>query len=620
MKKVLSILLAVCLLCGCTSVVSPTQTQPRSDVLDQKVPLDTLGSFFDTGIALPEGHKEPNLCGIGEDLLLLSVSYQDVETCQLILHRLDTYSGQVVSQATLTSVGYATAQVFGDTVCLCSPPSGKVWILNGKLETQTVYTLPGNYGDWYVSQDMKTLYQMGWDIGLCRYELETGDKIEMLPAYSEVSYRAKNGTAVAFSYVDPKTQLSGAAMLDLSSGQIRTIRPQGDISGFSQEKSLWLATQGEDEHTCLLGGDGRQVQAFTTPDSFSTLTDRGEILSRNYQTGCAGLYDDAGKLLTRLQLPMGEYGPNAYVSDEMIWNGDRGGYFLIYTTIVDTADMQTQEGEGETESRLAFWQLHAPVEEGALPLQAVTSVTTPSDTTMEKTVMERAKALSERFGVGILIGDQCAALYENFEAEILTDPQIIDGFLNELEKALACYPENFFAQLRYDKIQNLEFSVVGKLNPLRDDESGDIAAFAQPLTEKYIIVADARSAWDTTVHHELSHVIDHRLEWDANHSEGALYSETRWTAMNPKSFSYDMTYALHHNRKKFNDQYFISSYACSYPTEDRATVFEQAMVGNDYPFRDGPLRQKLKYYCACIKDCFDTADWPEILPWEKVLA
>jgi len=80
-----------------------------------------------------------------------------------------------------------------------------------------------------------------------------------------------------------------------------------------------------------------------------------------------------------------------------------------------------------------------------------------------------------------------------------------------------------------------------------------------------------------------------------------------------------MTYALHHDRWDYNDKYFISSYACTYPTEDRATVWEQSMVGNDYPFRNKPLREKLEYYSRCIRDCFDTTGWPEVLPWEEVL-
>ena len=31
------------------------------------------------------------------------------------------------------------------------------------------------------------------------------------------------------------------------------------------------------------------------------------------------------------------------------------------------------------------------------------------------------------------------------------------------------------------------------------------------------------------------------------------------------------------------------------------------------------LRAKLEYYAECIRDCFDTEGWPEVLPWEQVL-
>ena len=220
-----------------------------------------------------------------------------------------------------------------------------------------------------------------------------------------------------------------------------------------------------------------------------------------------------------------------------------------------------------------------------------------------------------------MVADQCLTRYDSFETQTLVDPDAINVALTELERALKQYPEGFFAQLRYNSIKELEFSIVGELTPLREDEYGSVAAFAQEMDYKYIIVAKGRIASNMTFHHELSHVIDHRLQWDADHREGALYSEESWAALNPKNFSYDMTYALHHDRWNYNEKYFISSYSCTYPTEDRAKVWEQIMVGNTYPFEEyAPLRKKLEYYCKCIRDCFDTTGWPGIMPWEKGLS
>ena len=44
------------------------------------------------------------------------------------------------------------------------------------------------------------------------------------------------------------------------------------------------------------------------------------------------------------------------------------------------------------------------------------------------------------------------------------------------------------------------------------------------------------------------------------------------------------------------------------------------MFGHHYPFTEGsPLRDKLAYYAACIRDSFDTTGWPEVTLWEEPL-
>ena len=66
----------------------------------------------------------------------------------------------------------------------------------------------------------------------------------------------------------------------------------------------------------------------------------------------------------------------------------------------------------------------------------------------------------------------------------------------------------------------------------------------------------------------------------------------------------------------------MDTYSRTFPTEDRARVLENAMAGWDWYFRDGqhaPLREKLTYYAACIRDAFDTTGWPDVTLWEKPL-
>jgi hypothetical protein len=72
--------------------------------------------------------------------------------------------------------------------------------------------------------------------------------------------------------------------------------------------------------------------------------------------------------------------------------------------------------------------------------------------------------------------------------------------------------------------------------------------------------------------------------------------------------------------KYVNSGYFIDDYSCRYPGEDRAKIMENAILGKTGHFENSPkLVEKLRYYCNCIRDAFNTEGWPEVTEWEKIL-
>ena len=138
----------------------------------------------------------------------------------------------------------------------------------------------------------------------------------------------------------------------------------------------------------------------------------------------------------------------------------------------------------------------------------------------------------------------------------------------------------------------------------------------------YVMVLDGFLLQPQTLFHEFSHIIDARLEWDSMIRENALYSEEAWLVLQPEGFHYAMTYnevpeeLLHF----METGYFITEYALTYPTEDRAKLMEAAMNNFTWDFEPGSgTRTKLQYYADCIRGCFDTEGWPERTLWEQVL-
>lgn len=234
---------------------------------------------------------------------------------------------------------------------------------------------------------------------------------------------------------------------------------------------------------------------------------------------------------------------------------------------------------------------------------------------------ERAAKLGERFGVQIRIGDACDSTFHNFTAELLLDETKIAGGLEVLERTMSRYPEGFFRQLRWGEIEQLEIQLVAALHADERYGCGDYSAFVDQTEDSCILIVNVDQTQEYTYFHEFSHVIDRKLAWDAACRKDSKYSEETWASFNPEGFSYLEDYAAIPpelpNRAYYES--FLSPYAMVNATEDRAMVMEASM-SVPWAFDEAPgLRQKLAYYCDCIRDCFDTTGWPEVTPWEAVL-
>ena len=173
-------------------------------------------------------------------------------------------------------------------------------------------------------------------------------------------------------------------------------------------------------------------------------------------------------------------------------------------------------------------------------------------------------------------------------------------------------------------MDSIRIDLVAGLIRENDDGTypGGVAGFAQNMGSYYLVALEGFLFDESTIYHEISHVIDKRLAWDALLREGALYSEDAWMSLHPEGFQYAMSYTDYPKEldQYLEARYFVSGYSMTFPTEDRATLMESAMDGSFWIFEPGsPCREKLQYYAACIRDCFDTTGWPAVTLWEKVL-
>ena len=127
------------------------------------------------------------------------------------------------------------------------------------------------------------------------------------------------------------------------------------------------------------------------------------------------------------------------------------------------------------------------------------------------------------------------------------------------------------------------------------------------------------------MNHEIAHLIDRRLEFLSQYKDDIVFSEKKWNTYNPDNFAYLESYDNYENNPDYGkySKYFIDPYGTTYATEDRAelfgTVMDNALSGitDDSQFApDTVLYDKMKYYCDCIRDGFNTEGWADTLPWE----
>ena len=133
-------------------------------------------------------------------------------------------------------------------------------------------------------------------------------------------------------------------------------------------------------------------------------------------------------------------------------------------------------------------------------------------------------------------------------------------------------------------------------------------------------VEDSISSLKSVIYHETGHLIDFKMEFHADIvGDASVYSLEKWDALNPESFEYTESYDTTSSQYWDYTSYFIDEYSTTYAKEDRARVFEYAASQKSIYFNTTGFlgcNEKLSYFCKCIRDTFDTTDWPDETLWE----
>lgn len=605
MKRTLWLILALCLLL--TGCGVPGEADTQSSGAKEAAFLDSCEAFDDSGALwyIPNGQIEaqqyPMLRTFADNLLMTTSSYISDGNSELKLTLLSATTGEALQSCTVGLTGSVEPQILGDHIAVCDSRSGTVVVLDALLRETARYTLSADPGQWFLGYDLDTLYKCSYLDGICAVSLSTGKERFFLDL-AELSICSVTDTNVCFTSVNRETQRYTASCLNLASGKLVEPPFSGDFFRICHSGKMWLAGFYGQEDTFAFGVDTNARVITAQGGTFSLLDPVGHLLLTGLD-GTLSLYDSNGIFLSTCALP------GRYVQS-IVWQEALGGYLLLVS-------------DGAGGNCLLFWDISANTDGENLQTHSLTDLrTVPGGTSADASLYERAQSLSDRFGVEIRIADQCETEFASFSCYPVSDYGPVSAGLDLLEDALSVLPEGFFRQLAYGHIDRVQFQLVGGL-AATNGFGGDMryAAFTDANGSVCKIVLDIYSLSKNTVWHELSHAIDRRLAWDATYRDEALFTEEGWSALNPDGFTYTGEYgSLGTNIQPEWYSYFIDDYSMINATEDRARIFEYAVEDSGTLFRDAPgLIAKLQYYSDCIRDCFDTALWPEITAWEAPL-
>ena len=609
MNRILILLLCLALLTGCHAdpqTPSSPETEPSISQEQPGVPLlDTGKAVGESGnlFYIPNSHVESMACPeirlYGNGLLL----YEHTVDGLLQMKRISLEDGCLLAEASFSVTPSAEVQVGNGLIGLCDSGSGQVLILNESLEVETTYAVSLEGESWYLDRELQTLYVFVYEKGLFAYDLAAGQTRWLLDNAAFVQPLGTGNDYILFSYTDRADQRTYRRCLNLSTATLETLPLDGEVHSGIRSGEQWLLRKNAASGDYVLVNQEEAV-TFTQPEGLVELiSGRRQLLITDGSYRELSLYDLEGNFLSRCTLPETEH---ASVGTDLVWSGYWQGYFF-WDTYDNTA-------------HLMFWDTGIAQEGENLSVTPLDAVQTP-DSVLDQELYQKARELSERFGVDIRIAEQCALDYSHYQADALTDPYWVRYALQVLEMAFNTYPEGFLRQLPFGDMSQIRIELVSNIRGQEDMDTHPeaVGGFAQASSDHYLIVIDGLTVDTQTVYHEFSHVIDKHLEWDASLRPDALFSEETWLSLQPAGFRYAYSYVDMPDAVAAyeNSGYFISLYAMTFPTEDRATLMSVIISDKTVLLENPGMAEKMRYYAACIRDCFDTTGWPETTLWEQ---
>ncbi len=602
------------------SDLSETEEVTTEAVMSEESILDNREKLDDQGILwyIPNERIEQGLqqkLMIYQENLLVCGSFYENDSSVLKLTVISRETGAVLHENSISGIDISDVQVCGDLIAVTDWSDGDIILLDNELNITEEYQVEAESCAIYLNSDATKVYCFTQNNGIRITDIETGDVEVLLEHALGLFGNSRCGDSVTISYTDRDTQLEVREIVDLTKGTVMKVPFEGAFTTIEYSDEIWLAGILGEDNTYYLGRTERpnEFKAHGEYSMVSMLSAPTRIMSSYDVNGTSfmTLYGADGIFLSECKLAI----EGGIMSGTPVWVHEDGGYYFIVT-------------DPTGKDMLLFWNLATPIAGEDLKLKSVYDGEQEPGTVVSEALYDRALELSDVYGVDIKIAEQAAVEINEFAMNQEFDEGYISSGLDSIEAVLSAYPEGFMEQLLYGTQIEIEFNLVGSIiNTTMTEDSLGFTSFVGAASEqegKSVIAVDITTtgSLEQTLYHEIMHLIENKLEFDAKIREDAVYSEEDWLAFNPEGFVYAESYN-DIPMDVYNGEYeswFVDLYSRTYSKEDRARIMEHAMAGNDWMYSASPGRlAKLEYLCECIRDAFDTTGWPEKTIWEETL-
>ena len=228
----------------------------------------------------------------------------------------------------------------------------------------------------------------------------------------------------------------------------------------------------------------------------------------------------------------------------------------------------------------------------------------------------RAEELGKQYHVQIVFMDGIKPSQE-YKLSPEFQVSLINKGLDALETGLSSLPEGFVEKLSAVSDDVLQISLVRSIRNVSGQAPGDETGLQYWDGKDACIALCVTDTVLQDFYHQLFHIL-----------EVYLYSESTqldlWNDLNPKGFSYDnhyYDYPSHANSEYLGqNRAFIDAFSMTYAKEDRARIFEYAMLeGSEELFASETMQKKLHQLCYCIRDAYGLRKSELTYPWEQYL-